>query len=73
MATYSEYDESQSVNILYRNWKGRVAVRRIIPIEMRFESNQWHPEEQWILHAYDIDEKDERGFACLSILAWYKQ
>ena len=64
-------DKAKKVNILYKNWKGRTAVRCIVPKDLRFESSQWHPEVQWILHAYDVDEQAERSFACKSILAWY--
>lgn len=65
------YDNTKTVNILYRNWKGETAVRKIVPIELQFESNEWHPQKQWILYAYDLDKNDKRAFACLNILAWY--
>jgi predicted DNA-binding transcriptional regulator YafY len=47
----------------YTNYKGEKSLRRAIPKRIRFEGTVWHPEPQWILYAYDIDKKAERGFA----------
>ena len=66
-------DDVRMVHILYKNWKGKTAVRRIIPQEISYEATQWHLEEQWLLHAYDVDKQAKRSFACRDILAWYTE
>jgi hypothetical protein len=61
---------SREVSILYRNWKGEVAWRRIVPLSISFESSQWHPVPQWIMRALDIDKEAERSFAIVDIQNW---
>jgi hypothetical protein len=61
---------SREVNILYRNWIGEVAWRRVVPLSIRFESSQWHPVPQWIMRALDIDKEAERSFAIANIQNW---
>ncbi|MDO4282037.1 MAG: hypothetical protein Q4D02_00185 [Clostridia bacterium] len=63
-------EEDKKVKILYKNWKGNVAYREIIPIKVEFKSTEWHKEEQWILEAFDIQKNDMRGFAMKDIMEW---
>jgi hypothetical protein len=60
----------REVRILYKNWKGEVAWRRIVPLSVGFEESQWHPTRQWVLHALDVDKGAERGFAMADIQRW---
>lgn len=62
--------ERKVIEILYRNHRGEIAIRRILPIEITFTSTEWHPIEQWLLKAYDLDREAERRFALQSIQAW---
>lgn len=64
-------EEKKQVNILYTNWRGETAVRRIIPQEVVFTSNKWHTEEQWLLVAFDVDKQAGRTFACKDIKNWF--
>jgi predicted DNA-binding transcriptional regulator YafY len=64
-------DPKQEVMIDYSNYKGERSLRRIRPLRVVFENNEWHPETQWILEAVDIDKGQERGFAIKSIHAWW--
>ena len=34
---------------------------------------EWHPEEQWILDAFDLDRNAERSFAFKDIVDWTPQ
>lgn len=63
-------DSGKVVRILYTNYKGETAVRRILPKELRFGSNKWHSEPQWLLVAHDLDKGAERTFACKDIKEW---
>lgn len=58
------------VSILYTNYKGETAYRRIQPICIHFASTEWHPTMQWLLKALDLDKDAERDFAMCDIKEW---
>jgi predicted DNA-binding transcriptional regulator YafY len=60
----------QMAIIRYTNWRGETMLRKIIPKAIRFGSTEWHPEEQWLLDAYDLDRGADRSFAMKDILEW---
>src|SRR5207253_997262 len=68
--TRMTWDEKAVVSILYRNHRGETSVRRILPIGIRFSSSEWHPIEQWLLDAYDLDKQAERSFALADVIGW---
>lgn len=51
------------VTLTYRNWRGEVAERTIIPRRVWFGSTDWHPEPQWLLTAWDAEKGADRDFA----------
>ncbi len=63
-------DANTVAMILYRNYRGETSVRRIIPRQIRFASTEWHPEEQWLLDAYDLDRQADRSFALRDVIEW---
>ncbi|MFH1591930.1 MAG: WYL domain-containing protein [Candidatus Woesearchaeota archaeon] len=63
--------EEKEVKIVYTNWRGETGIRRIIPKEIIFTSNEWHKEKQWCLVAYDPDKKADRTFALKDIKSWF--
>lgn len=60
----------KEVTILYTNWRGEKSLRTIIPEKIYFGSTEWHPEEQWLLRALDIDKQESRDFAFKDIESW---
>ncbi len=60
----------QTVSIVYTNWKGETAVRRITPHAIRYAATVWHPEPQWLLDAWDWDKNAPRSFAMKDIQNW---
>jgi len=54
------------VTRLYKNWKGKVAERTILPVSIVFKYSEYHcktPEDKvWIIEAYDLDKKAMRDF-----------
>lgn len=61
------------VEIDYTNWRGERRKRIVRPIEIKFQSTQWHPESQWILRAIDINDTlgdSVKGFAMKDIHSW---
>lgn len=58
------------LRVLYKNWKGEIAWRRIIPLPTipYFSSTPHHTEEQWLIRVWDLDKDAERTYALLDIL-----
>jgi hypothetical protein len=61
---------SELVPILYTNYRGETALRRIHPKRIWFGGTDWHPENQWLMDADDVDRDVERTFAMKDIRAW---
>lgn len=59
------------VNILYTNYRGETTIRKIIPDKIWFGKTDWHPENQWLLDAFDADKNAERSFALKDIKSWF--
>jgi predicted DNA-binding transcriptional regulator YafY len=60
----------KTVSILYTNYRGETAIRKIVPERLWFGKTEWHPQEQWLLDAFDLDKNAARGFAVKDIKAW---
>lgn len=58
------------VRIVYTNYRGETAPRTIIPRRLWFGSTEWHPEEQWLLDALDVEKNEQRSFAVADISKW---
>jgi hypothetical protein len=55
----------------YTNWRGIRSIRKVQPVDIKFTSNEWHPEEQWLLIAFDLEDAYiEKGFAIKNIHSW---
>jgi len=63
-------DPRREVVIDYTNWRGERGKRRIMPIRIVYDANEWHPETQWILEAVDLEKGEERTFALANIHSW---
>ena len=59
--------QNKQITITYTNWKRETRERVIEPIEIWFGSTRWHPDEQWLLKAMDINKGEERDFAVTQI------
>ncbi len=62
--------ERGAVVVDYTNYRGERRWRRIIPLQLVFTSNRWHPKPQWLLRAIDKDKREARAFALTGIHAW---
>jgi predicted DNA-binding transcriptional regulator YafY len=58
------------VRIDYTNWRGERSIRTVVPIDIVFESNEFHPNPQWLLLAMDVDKNVVRKFAMADIHSW---
>jgi len=61
----------ETVSILYTNYRGETSIRRIVPKRIWFGKTEWHPDEEWILDAFDLEKEAERGFAMKDVKAWF--
>ena len=52
-----------NLHVLYRNWRGEVGWREVRPVELFWGKNDYHPEEQWLLHCLDAGKGEARTFA----------
>lgn len=62
--------KTKNVKILYTNWRGEKAWRTILPENIYFGSTEYHPEEQWLLKAFDVEKNAYRDFAVKDIASW---
>jgi len=62
---------NKHIKILYTNWRGETTERTIVPEKIYFGSTEWHPEEQWLLTAFDVEKKASRDFAMKDIAKWH--
>lgn len=56
-------DSPPPLRVVYRNWRGEVGERNIIPHSVWFGATEWHSEPQWLLSALDTDKWAARDFA----------
>ena len=61
------------VTIVYTNYKGKTAVRKVIPQSISYGHNEWHTEDQWLMVAHDVEKQAERTFALKDVKAWYTE
>lgn len=70
MAASEEGKLSSVVTFRYRNWRGSIGVRRVIPIDITFANYPHHSGgQQWFLNGYCIDKRARRSFAIEDILS----
>ncbi|QTA32355.1 hypothetical protein JHY03_25060 [Streptomyces sp. CA-256286] len=60
----------EAVSILYVNYRGEKGWRRVRPLKIWFGSTEWHPGNQWLMDAIDLEKGAERSFALKDIQAW---
>lgn len=63
------FRDEEILTIDYVNHKGDRAMRRIVPSRAWYGSDEWHPETQWRLDAFDVDKGEWRSFALAGIMA----
>jgi predicted DNA-binding transcriptional regulator YafY len=66
----SEFIVERSVQIDYTNYRGERGFRRIYPLRLIYGSNEFHPEPQWMIEAFDVDRGIPRTFALEDIHEW---
>lgn len=61
----------EPLEFLYKNWKGKAAVRKVMPLEIEFTTSEWHGDKpQWFIRGICLDKNEERMFAIKDILLY---
>ncbi len=47
----------------YTNYQGKKSVRYFFPLSIVFGSDNWHKEDQFLIHVQDLDRDVRRSFA----------
>ncbi len=63
-----ENSRLKPIAVRYTNWKGETRDRIILldstcGQHLWFGANQWHPVQQWLLHAFDPEDGQWKHFA----------
>jgi len=56
-------DSPQELEVIYTNYRGETAKRRIQPLDLFYGMSEWHPGPGYLLRAIDLDRGVEREFA----------
>lgn len=56
-------ESKKPVSFVYKNYEGITSIRDVIVHSFYFGVTEWHEEEQWLLHGYDVDKQADRTFA----------
>ena len=62
----------KSLRFVYKNYKGIVSTRNVIPEGVYYGTTEWHKQNQWLMTAFDLDKKADRTFAITDIISWVK-
>jgi hypothetical protein len=62
--------DKQIVTFTYQNHRDETVMRTAFPIAIEWKKTKWHPIEQWILEAWDMDKDAMRSFAMEDIREW---
>lgn len=58
------------VIIDYLNWKGERRLRKITPIRIFYGKTPYHPQEGWMMDAWDEEKQAMRTFSMACIYKW---
>lgn len=51
------------ISFTYKNWQGKVGLRKAVVKKLQFGSNDYHKEDQFLLLCFDLDKNEYRTFA----------
>jgi hypothetical protein len=61
------------IKVKYKNWKGEVGIRTIIPKLVYYGRTDYHPQNQWLLDVWDVDKNAPRTYALMDIIEFIKE
>lgn len=63
----AELKMGTTVEFTYKNWRGETATRSAVVSRFFWGNNEYHPEAQMIMEAFDTDKQELRTFAVKDI------
>lgn len=63
--------EAVVLRFLYRNYKGKYSDRIVTEPQIWFGHTEWHPEDCYLMHAFDIEKGEYRDFKVQDIVRFY--
>lgn len=67
-----QYTAEQVVTVRYKNYRGEVAIRKIVPTKLFWGKTEYHPHEQWLMTVWDCERNAYRDYALQDILEFIK-
>ena len=64
---------STPLKVKYKNWKGEIGIRNIIPQNIYYSSTEYHKEDQWLMNVWDVEKDAPRTYAMMDILEFIKE
>jgi predicted DNA-binding transcriptional regulator YafY len=61
----------REIRMLYTNHRGETSVRRLVPQRIWFGKTDYHPDEQWLLEAYDLERQATRSYAVKDVRGFF--
>jgi len=66
------YKTHKSIKVKYKNWKGEISIRTIVPVFIYYSHTDFHKEDQWLMDVWDVDKDAERTYAMQDIIEFIK-
>jgi len=61
------------IKVKYKNWKGEIGIRTIVPNKIFFGHTTYHPKNQWLMDVWDIEKDTQRTYALMDIIEFIKE
>ncbi len=65
-----EHDKKGVLGFVYRNHRGEVAHRKVLPLRVYRGGTNYHQGDQWLLEAHCLDRNETRTFALVEVQSW---
>lgn len=62
---------SPAISLLYTNYRNETADRLIKPMDIRYGQTEWHPHDQYLMLAWDMEKRALREFALMDFITPY--
>ena len=61
------------IKVKYKNWRGEIGIRTIIPLFIHYGHTKYHSTDQWLIDVWDEDKNAQRTYALMDIIEFIKE
>lgn len=61
------------IKVKYKNWKGEIGIRTIIPLSVQYNHTEYHTKNQWLMEVWDVEKDALRTYAMMDIIEFIKE